>query len=129
MLTITPINAFNDNYIWLLVNEDKHCVVVDPGDAAPVLAALKEQNLKLHAIFITHHHFDHMGGVAELKAATGAKVYGPMNEVPDGLIDQRLQEGDTFTVDSLAIAWQIIDLPGPYLGPYCLLSSGHVILR
>lgn len=66
MLHIKSIPAFNDNYIWLIQNSDQDCAVVDPGDATPVLAYIKEHNLNLKAILITHHHNDHIGGVAEL---------------------------------------------------------------
>src|SRR5512144_1739792 len=70
-LTITPLPAFNDNYLWLLTR-GREAAVVDPGDAAPVRQALERLNLRLCAILVTHHHGDHVGGVVELKARTGA---------------------------------------------------------
>lgn len=66
MLSVKSIPAFNDNYIWLIHNNDNHCVVVDPGDATPVLECIKEHDFILDAILITHHHHDHIGGVPEL---------------------------------------------------------------
>ena len=62
---IWPISAFSDNYIWAIVQADQ-ATVVDPGDAAPVLAYLRDQGLTLSNILLTHHHADHVGGVAEL---------------------------------------------------------------
>lgn len=76
MPKITPIAAFNDNYIWLLEAHGQ-AVCIDPGDAAPVLAYLHAHNLALSQIWITHHHADHTGGVAALKAAyPDCTVYG-----------------------------------------------------
>lgn len=66
MLQIKSIPAFDDNYIWLIQNRDRDCAVVDPGSAEPVLAYLKQNDLNLKAVLITHHHHDHIGGVAEL---------------------------------------------------------------
>jgi len=64
-IKIEPIEAFQDNYIWLIHN-DQNCIVIDPGDANPVIEVLKRKNLSLAAILITHHHADHIGGVSEL---------------------------------------------------------------
>jgi hydroxyacylglutathione hydrolase len=64
MLKVIPIPAFQDNYIWLLVNSTNHiCAIVDPGDAAPVLEYLSQHHLTPCAILITHHHRDHTGGI------------------------------------------------------------------
>ena len=76
MLTISPINAFSDNYIWL-IKRGNQGFVVDPGEPGPVLAALKAGGIELSGILITHHHFDHTGAVAALKDATGCAVWGP----------------------------------------------------
>ncbi len=76
MPTITPIPAFNDNYIWLL-EADGQAVCVDPGDAAPVAGYLREHGLQLAQIWITHHHHDHTGGIEALQAAyPDCTVYG-----------------------------------------------------
>ncbi|MBP6802438.1 MAG: MBL fold metallo-hydrolase, partial [Zoogloea sp.] len=61
-MQIIPLPAFRDNYIWLL-RVGSHAVVVDPGDAAPVLRYLADEGLSLAAILVTHHHPDHVGGV------------------------------------------------------------------
>ncbi|MGK0372918.1 MAG: hydroxyacylglutathione hydrolase, partial [Glaciecola sp.] len=81
---ISSIKAFSDNYIWALHNHT-HALVVDPGDAEPVFAFLEANNLALECILITHHHFDHTGGIAALtNAFPNAKVYGPNNPTIKG---------------------------------------------
>ncbi|WP_409440063.1 hydroxyacylglutathione hydrolase [Psychromonas sp. GE-S-Ul-11] len=77
MFTVLTIPAFDDNYIWLIKDsQSQRCVVVDPGEAEPVLAILAAQDLFIEAILITHHHHDHTGGVAALIADNpGIKVF------------------------------------------------------
>jgi len=81
MLEISLIPAFKDNYIWLW-RRGRRAAVVDPGEAAPVAAALAAAGLTLEAILITHHHADHQGGIAELLAGTTGQitVFGPGDE-------------------------------------------------
>ncbi len=80
-MKIDSIPAFKDNYIWLLSNSAQQAVVVDPGEAAPVIAHLRAQGLSLMAVLITHHHADHQGGVAELlRHWPETVVYAPANE-------------------------------------------------
>ena len=78
-LKITPIPAFQDNYIWLIESPGSNRVcVVDPGDAQPVLSLLDRHQLTLDSILITHHHADHTGGLgALLQRFPGAQVDGP----------------------------------------------------
>ncbi len=115
MIQIDALPAFNDNYLWLLQDAGtRRCAVVDPGDAAPVRAWLEAHpDWQLSDILVTHHHFDHVGGVAELKEATGARVYGPASEqIPAR--DVALAGGETIEV--LGLPWQIIAVPGHTLG-------------
>lgn len=116
-LDIIPIPAFRDNYIWLL-QRDRHAVVVDPGDAAPVLAALQERQLTLDAILITHHHDDHIGGVAELLAHTRASVYAPRRELYP-FPHQPVSEGDWIDLTTLGIRLNVLETPGH--------TAGHVV--
>lgn len=103
-LTITPIPAFNDNYIWCLADGDK-ALVVDPGQAAPVLDHLETQGLTLDTILITHHHPDHVGGVGQLvKACAPQRIVGPAGSPFNGATntvrpgEQVVWHGITFDV-------------------------------
>lgn len=115
MIKIDALPAFTDNYIWLLQDLDKRrCAVVDPGDAAPVEAWLAANpGWLLSDILITHHHFDHVGGIERLKAATGARVLGPANEKIPGR-DVALNDGDKIEV--LGYHFNIIEVAGHTLG-------------
>jgi hydroxyacylglutathione hydrolase len=111
-MKLIPLPAFNDNYIWML-HDGQRAVVVDPGQAPVVFEAIQRLGLKLQAILITHHHHDHTGGVAELREATGAQVFGPMLELlPEPL--SRLKEGDT--VELLGLTLKVLDVPGHTAG-------------
>jgi hydroxyacylglutathione hydrolase len=115
MIKIDALPAFTDNYIWLLQDlERRRCAVVDPGDAAPVQAWLAAHaDWQLSDILVTHHHHDHIGGVEQLKAATGARVLGPAKEhIPAR--DLALGEGDR--VEVLGHAFRVIEVPGHTLG-------------
>lgn len=115
MIQIDALPAFNDNYIWLLQEpSSKRCAVVDPGDAAPVLAWLEAHpGWQLGDILITHHHFDHVGGVEQLKSATGARVAGPAAEkIPAR--DLNLHDNDE--IDVLGLRFKVMAVPGHTLG-------------
>jgi hydroxyacylglutathione hydrolase len=119
-LAVTPLPAFNDNYLWLLTR-GRDAAVVDPGDAGPVRRALDERGLRLTAILVTHHHRDHVGGVAALKKLTGATVYGPANEAIDD-VDHSVQGGDEIGV--LDTRFAVIDVPGHTAG-HIAYYAGH----
>ena len=109
MIKIEPIKAFSDNYIWL-VTTNEGLLVVDPGDAAPVESYLKDNNMSLSNILITHHHFDHTGGVKRLSETNNnVDVYGPTNSIFDG-INKELKDGDKINI--LGIDFSIIEVPG-----------------
>lgn len=111
-MKLIPIPAFADNYIWML-HDSRHALVVDPGDAQPVLEALQKLGLQLDAILVTHHHLDHTGGVDALRRATGARVFGPLLEnMPEPLT--RLKEGDE--VKALGLTFKALDVPGHTAG-------------
>ena len=112
---IVPLRAFSDNYIWTL-RDATHAIVVDPGDAQPVLAYLAAEKLELAAIIITHHHNDHIGGVKELianraTAIPAIPVYGPHDpRVPDAT--QRLAEGASITLPHFGLTLSVMEVPG-----------------
>lgn len=111
-MKLIPLPAFNDNYIWML-HDGQRALVVDPGEAHVVFEAIERLGLKLGAILVTHHHHDHTGGVAELRDATGAQVFGPLLErVPEPMT--RLKEGDS--VDLLGLTLKVLDVPGHTAG-------------
>lgn len=110
MLTIHPIPAFKDNYIWVLHNR-MHAVVVDPGLALPVLEYLELKKLRLHAILITHHHGDHTGGNAELLKVFDVPVYGPSNEfIP--FVTHPVNEGIQINLQEISLRLTVLDTPG-----------------
>jgi hydroxyacylglutathione hydrolase len=110
-VNVTAIPAFTDNYIWLLSASGTGCAVVDPGDAKPVLDTLRREGLELKAILLTHHHADHVGGVGELVAATGAAVYGPHDPRIPGQT-RSLAEGDVLALADPALEFRVLEVPG-----------------
>ena len=113
MLNISPIPAFDDNYIWLLRQEGRDlATVVDPGDEEPVIARLAAEGLTLAAILLTHHHGDHIGGVADLLARwPRARVYGPRDR-RIRLVTDPVGEGDRISPPGLATSFQVMEVPG-----------------
>ena len=123
-LTLTAIPAFTDNYIWLLT-AGPVAAVVDPGDAAPVRAALAERHLKLTAVLITHHHPDHMGGAQSLAEEYACPVYGPAGEDIEA-VDRPLKDGAELEVPELGARFRVLDIPGHTAGH--IAYQGHGII-
>ena len=116
ILSVLPVPAFSDNYLWLIHN-GSHAAVVAPGDAAPILAALDAHKLSLIAILLTHHHADHVGGVQNLLKQFKIPVFGPRSENISG-VTHPLAEGDQVTISELALNLSVLDVPGH--------TSGHI---
>lgn len=114
MAAIIPIPAFRDNYIWAL-RKGAAVAVVDPGDALPVLDYLRAESATLTAILATHHHADHVGGIAELVEHFGAPVFGPASETIPGRTHP-LGEGDRVLVPGLDVRLEVLDVPGHTAG-------------
>ena len=113
---VTPIHAFRDNYIWCITRKDTNeCIIVDPGDASPVIAYCEQHNKKICAILITHHHADHIGGVSGLVHSqymvSNATIYGP-EETPCSHINHRCREGEQIDIPPLNITLSILEVPG-----------------
>ncbi|WP_462157965.1 hydroxyacylglutathione hydrolase [Pseudoalteromonas sp. GB56] len=125
MAQVEPIKAYSDNYIWALCcKDDNRVVVVDPGQAEPVLAYLKENNKTLDGILITHHHWDHTTGVAQLKQQfPDITVYGPQNSPFEG-IDSALNEGDSIKV--IGYDFAVLETPGHTLDHICYIGEGFI---
>lgn len=117
MNKIIAIRAFKDNYIWTIHSlGGSDIVVVDPGDADPVISYLHENNFNLEAILLTHHHWDHSGGILPLvRKYPHIKAYGPKGEKVDG-INHFVAEGDEITLPKVNIKLKVIDIPGHTLG-------------
>ncbi len=107
MPQIFAIPAFDDNYIWCL-HDGRNALVVDPGDAAPVQSALSERGVALAAIVVTHHHFDHVGGIESLLAQSPVPVYGPAGSSPH--IDRPMANGDSPVL--LGTVFEVLAVPG-----------------
>jgi hydroxyacylglutathione hydrolase len=111
-MELIALPAFTDNYIWML-HDGARALVVDPGDAAPVQAALDAQGLELAAILVTHHHGDHVGGVDALRTRLRGPVYGPARErIPPPFT--ALADGDR--IEALGWSFEVIDVPGHTAG-------------
>lgn len=92
-----------------MIHDGREALVVDPGDAAPVLQALQQLNLALVAILVTHHHADHIMGLDPLRESYAGPIYGPAQErIPQ--VTHPLCEGDQFT--ALGLDWTVWDTPG-----------------
>jgi hydroxyacylglutathione hydrolase len=125
MLNVIPLHAFKDNYIWLIRSPDgRYAAMVDPGDANPVLHTLKEERITPVAILITHHHWDHTGGMRSLlEHYPELVVYGPAGERIAG-ITRRLQEGDTVTLPAIGAKFEVLEVPGHTAGHIAYYGEG-----
>jgi hydroxyacylglutathione hydrolase len=125
MISVTPIPAFSDNYIWLLRRAGAgEVAVVDPGDDEPVVAALKQEGLRLAAILITHHHYDHIGGVEDLlNAWPEARVFGPTDRRIPAVTDP-VGEGDEIRIPGLDAVFRVLEVPGHTSSHIAYLGEG-----
>lgn len=117
MLSVHSLPILGDNYVWILV-QDQQAVIVDPGDADPVLGFVARQGLSVAAVLITHHHADHTGGLAKTAAAfEGAPVYGPAAERISG-VTHPVEAEDTLRIARFPGSFRVIPVPGH--------TSGHI---
>jgi hydroxyacylglutathione hydrolase len=109
-IQVVPLRAFKDNYVWTL-RKDRCVAVVDPGEAKPVLDYLAAEDVRLTAILATHHHQDHVGGIAELLQNHKVPVYGPRGE-PIATLTRAVGGGDRVGLESLDVSFEVLDIPG-----------------
>lgn len=128
---ITPLPALADNYIWALSPDNAGpdgqppLVVVDPGEAEPVLAELRRRQARLTAILVTHHHPDHTAGIETLLRESEVPVYGPGHErLPIPGLTHALSEGDRISPEGLDTTFEVIDVPGHTAGHIALHGDG-----
>jgi hydroxyacylglutathione hydrolase len=122
-MNLVALPAFDDNYIWML-HDGRKALVVDPGDAGPVRAWVEQRGLELAAILVTHHHGDHVGGLASLIAACPAPVWGPERETMPVAVTP-VRGGMTLHIDALAaLQIDVIDVPGHTAGHVAYVVNG-----
>jgi len=110
MLTLIPLPAFEDNYIWVL-HDEQHAIAVDPGDPAPLIAYLDARKLALTALLITHHHRDHTGGNTRLRQRYDCAIYAPDNpRIPAAT--HLLHHGDAIEIEHPSLQFRILATPG-----------------
>lgn len=123
-MNLISIPAFEDNYIWVLVDDERRCVIVDPGESAPVLQAIKENGWHPEAILLTHHHHDHTGGVPELRARfPHLVVYGPAEAQDKGTM-QVVEEGENILIHEWEFS--VFATPSHTLGHLCFYSKPYL---
>jgi len=124
---VVALRAFADNYIWT-IRDGSHAVVVDPGEAQPVIDYLKREKLTLAAILNTHHHADHVGGNAALLAYAPAPVFGPRDErIPE--VSVRLADGQHFQLPHFDNRHGNTGNTRPYPLAYRFCRRRHAVLR
>ncbi len=124
MYTVITDPAFSDNYSWRIRHEH-HSLVVDPGEAPPVLERLETLGLELDAILLTHHHRDHVGGVTDLlHHFPHARLYGPKHDPMPAHHGQWLDDGDQINWHGLSL--DVLHIPGHTLGH--IAYHGHGML-
>lgn len=124
--TIFAIRAFHDNYIWMIVHpETQRAIVVDPGDADPVIQTLKQARYQLAGILITHHHQDHTGGVHELCSHYDVPVFAPeeyKGQAPYHIVKQ----GDHINIPEAKLHFDVLSTPGHTLGHIAFVGCDGV---
>ena len=122
---LIPVPALADNYIWLLADGNQ-CLIVDPGEATPVLAALQRERLTPTAILLTHHHPDHIAGVAGLLVAhPGLPVVAPHDERITTAV-RRVADGERVRIESPGADFEVIEIPGHTRSHIAFFGAGVV---
>lgn len=122
---ITPIKAFQDNYIWAMI-EDQNLIIVDPGDAKPVLEFISHSKLNLLSILITHKHLDHMGGVDEIYTKyPNIEIYAPRDS-NFSFPYKAVGEGEEFKIDGTSMNFKVLETPGHTLDHIVYINESNL---
>ncbi|RBA94378.1 hydroxyacylglutathione hydrolase [Xanthomonas oryzae pv. oryzae] len=123
-MRLIALPAFDDNYIWALVAADGRAIIVDPGQAAPVIASAEREGLVPSAILLTHHHGDHIDGVAELQQRwPGLELFSPADErIPTTA--HHVSHGERLSL--LAVDFQVIEVPGHTRTHIAFVTDRHL---
>lgn len=124
MPQLHALPAFDDNYIWVLADPDGRAVIVDPGQAAPVIAA-STHGLRPVAILLTHHHADHIGGAAELKARWKIPCYAPQDERID-CADEFVAADQRVRINALDLEFDVLEVPGHTRSHIAFTGAGRL---
>ena len=125
MLSVEPIKAFTDNYIWL-VSTNEGSIVIDPGESKNIQKLIDNKTIDLKGILVTHHHYDHTNGLSELVKINELEVYGPVNNI-DG-INHRLTDKDKISI--IGIDFDVMSIPGhtlDHIGFYSANASNPIL--
>ncbi|MEC8218352.1 MAG: hydroxyacylglutathione hydrolase [Pseudomonadota bacterium] len=125
MISIKPIKALSDNYIWL-VTTNEGSIVIDPGESKQIIDLIKSNEIDLEGILITHHHYDHTNGIEEILKYKKVEVFGPNNNVNS--ITKRVKQNDVFNL--IGLKFEVIETPGhtlDHIAFYCC-EDGKSIL-
>lgn len=108
--TIFPLSAFKDNYIWTIFDKSRKTAwIVDPGDAISVIHHFEQKKIRLAGILLTHHHWDHSGGVAGILKHFGRiPVVGGHHSKVD--VSHKVEENDEITCSGIDL--KILEIPG-----------------
>lgn len=122
-MRVRPIPALEDNYVWIC--DDGHrAIVVDPGDAGPVIECLQRDGLELDAILLTHHHADHTAGAPALADAfPAARVIGPHDGRIAGAVE-RVSDGGTVRIERMRLSFDVLEIPGHTLSHIAFVGEG-----
>ena len=123
-ISISPIESFSDNYIWL-IERGNDAILIDPGDHKPAVKVLQEKKLNLKAILVTHKHFDHIGGVSSLiESYPSVEIYAPLNNYNFNF--KQAKDGDLINLSNIDLSFTVIKTPGHTLDHVVYIDQEHI---
>jgi hydroxyacylglutathione hydrolase len=126
-MQVIPVPCLSDNYAYLVV-QGRRAAVVDPSQADPVLRAIDEHRLELTEIWLTHHHWDHVGGIEPLmeecpiEEVRGSRYDADHQRIPRQT--DALSDGDAFTFGGSTV--DVLEIPGHTLGAIAFVTEGNL---